>query len=529
MEDQRVVKPEDVLEPEAIPVVCGIVDAPTESHIEALVRNDSFKTVDNLKVMFHFTSSELIQNEQYQNWMKNELNDGIEHIFINDEHYGFSSEKVVKFVNTLNTVSPKNFPKLMDQTNLKTDEAIVQSGLRFNVRPKFGLDFEIVDQIDKPVDLDEFFNKVEEENNYDKGLLSKICQDSNSKMKENSDQPEYPKVIFLGTGSSVPSKYRNVSSILVETAKDKFMLLDCGEGTLLQLHRMYGRIGAENVLRKLKAVYVSHLHADHHLGLINILLARKKVTKERMNVISTSIIIPFLTAYHSSFEPILDDIYLIRNEHLCVFSLKEEFPAPLLYLDLMECLCKNLGLKNIYTGRALHCPHAFSLAFATAETDFKVVYTGDTRPHKPLIKLGKRLKSPDLLIHEATLEHEMLSDAIQKNHSTFTEAIKDGEDMAAKFTILTHFSQRYTKMSRVDEFRDKPNVGVAFDFMAVNPRNFHFVREMYLALEKIYNQDLLLLDNRTYRMGGKHMFAGEEGDHIFEIDFATGPKKMKIN
>ena len=82
----------------------------------------------------------------------------------------------------------------------------------------------------------------------------------------------YPVVTFLGTGSSVPSKYRNVSSILVETAPGSWLLLDCGEGSLGQLVRIKGWDGAMAVLRGLRAVYVSHLHADHHLGAINIIL-----------------------------------------------------------------------------------------------------------------------------------------------------------------------------------------------------------------------------------------------------------------
>ena len=59
--------------------------------------------------------------------------------------------------------------------------------------------------------------------------------------KSSQGLPQYPVVTFLGTGSSVPSKYRCVSSILVETEPDNFIMLDCGEGTLLQIHRQFGR------------------------------------------------------------------------------------------------------------------------------------------------------------------------------------------------------------------------------------------------------------------------------------------------
>lgn len=44
------------------------------------------------------------------------------------------------------------------------------------------------------------------------------------------------------------------------------MLLDCGEGTCDQIVRFYGRDAANDIFKKLDIIYVSHLHADHHIG-----------------------------------------------------------------------------------------------------------------------------------------------------------------------------------------------------------------------------------------------------------------------
>ena len=46
--------------------------------------------------------------------------------------------------------------------------------------------------------------------------------------------------------------------------EDATLILDCGEGTSGQLYRHYGEQAAD-ILRNLKAVFVSHLHADHHM------------------------------------------------------------------------------------------------------------------------------------------------------------------------------------------------------------------------------------------------------------------------
>lgn len=128
-------------------------------------------------------------------------------------------------------------------------------------------------------------------------------------------------ISFFGTGSAMPSKYRNVTGMLVrplslptpakegeETAAaccadgGGAIMLDAGEGTLGQMWRVFGdgseigsgatiggsggggaignggdRGGTQQILRNLAAVWISHPHADHHLGLVRILSERNKL------------------------------------------------------------------------------------------------------------------------------------------------------------------------------------------------------------------------------------------------------------
>ncbi len=113
-------------------------------------------------------------------------------------------------------------------------------------------------------------------------------------------------LIILGTGSAMPSKYRNVSAVMirnVESASDVFVagesnghiLLDCGEGTYGQLwnicksfvpgdalktndtDEVQSNGGLDffyDVLREIRFIWISHKHADHLLGLPRILSAR---------------------------------------------------------------------------------------------------------------------------------------------------------------------------------------------------------------------------------------------------------------
>lgn len=90
----------------------------------------------------------------------------------------------------------------------------------------------------------------------------------------------------LGTGSAAPSKYRNVSSTLIQTPLNGNILLDVGESTFGQLSRRFAkhRVSSEDphpvdqILRDLNCIFVSHIHADHHLGLAKLLVERRKVS-----------------------------------------------------------------------------------------------------------------------------------------------------------------------------------------------------------------------------------------------------------
>ena len=104
----------------------------------------------------------------------------------------------------------------------------------------------------------------------------------------------------LGTNSAMPSKYRNgdpegpsvpdfpltyflVSATLVYIPNHGYILLDAGEGTWGQLARKFGDDLASTssvwqVLRELKCIFISHMHADHHIGLAKLLAMRQRVS-----------------------------------------------------------------------------------------------------------------------------------------------------------------------------------------------------------------------------------------------------------
>ena len=131
---------------------------------------------------------------------------------------------------------------------------------------------------------------------------------------------------------------------------------------------MYGFDKARKVLRNLKAIYISHLHADHHLGLINLILEREKSFAElkeeprKLFILAPARIANYLSVYHRNFQPILTDLEHIRNEYLLHTNLPGQKinDAQLLSQEKIKEFLEYVQMKSIKTCRVFHCPSAFA-------------------------------------------------------------------------------------------------------------------------------------------------------------------------
>jgi ribonuclease Z len=298
-------------------------------------------------------------------------------------------------------------------------------------------------------------------------------------------------LIFTGTASAVPCKHRNVTGMMLKQSDGRSIVLDIGEGTIGQLLRMkwnesistdqLGDDSAFNVnalYDKIKAVWISHPHADHHLGLMRLLKDRQ--CTEKLLIIAPTPLFRFLDEI-SVIDPDIHGTYISID---CK-DLVGETPQSAIHQRTIESI---LGMTNCRAVPVAHCAHAYAVILDG--TSFgTVVYSGDCRPSTQLAKIAK---GADLLIHEATFENGMEADAVLKKHSTIDEALNVGCQMECKCIVLTHFSQRYSKIppnpSKPDDMYPFPIV-FAYDCMKLKPHTLFTASKLTPALRLLFADD----------------------------------------
>nr|CAD7262484.1 unnamed protein product [Timema shepardi] len=557
--DGTLVMSADVCLPDDPGPVFIVVDCPSVDYLDRLVNHAVFTkhqataTSENdvAYLVVHFTPRVVMEDPRYRHWM-DQFSPSTYHLVLNDSNSCTGSVAVHRIQHKLNLLHPIIFPLLQDKgipiielpsqrdvpsltvpddaprnrsetltlsgdehaiacktlpmkdtpvptnrgtrggnTDVSSSVSLTQGRTltRFCLRPKRGLEMNGELTLSPKMFLEETL----EEDGFPEKLSELKRELSAVEARGNPLQP-FPQVLFLGTGSCIPNKTRNTSGILLRISADTSVLLDCGEGTYGQLVRFYGPAGVGDVLRAIRAVYVSHLHADHHIGLVGLLKGRKEAllsTKEQNHppvfLMAPRQIMFWLNFYHRHFEPILQEFELVANGDL-------HMGAPVHDKETHKQLLDRLNMSDISTILVKHCPNAFGVAF-THKDGWKITYSGDTMPCNDLVKLGK---GSDLLIHEATMEDELQKEARYKLHSTTSQAIQVGLDMEARFTLLTHFSQRYAKLPRFSEnFSSK--VGIAFDNMQVRFSDLPLLPLLYPALKLMFAEHYEELEQKAAR------------------------------
>jgi ribonuclease BN (tRNA processing enzyme) len=268
------------------------------------------------------------------------------------------------------------------------------------------------------------------------GTCARVDEDS----KEHGPKEHGPRLHFLGTGAAAPSKRRGCSGLYLALSSPSYedgdmsprsgVLLDCGEGSMGALCRRFGR-GVIGCLLGLEAVWISHHHADHHTGLATLIVAR-----ETARTLAGGKAPPLVVIAWGQMLRIVERLHTSLLRHWP--DLKLDVRAAKAVISLPSVELRSFAVP--------HCRDSLGVRAEVAGSDRSVVYSGDT---VPCAMIEEMAEGCSVLVHEATFDDSMADHASRKNHSTVSGALRVARAAKADLTVLTHFSQRYSHMTRL--------------------------------------------------------------------------------
>ena len=255
-------------------------------------------------------------------------------------------------------------------------------------------------------------------------------------------------LFFAGTGGSAPTPRRGLPAIVLRRGAEQ-ILVDCGEGTQRQLMRSIG-------LTELDEVLITHLHADHWLGLLGLLKTYDLRSRER----------PLTVRGPRGTRDLLEGVmrYSGRTGY-----------------DLTSVPVRHRGSAFGYLFAEHDRPGVFDVATATAlgvtpGPDFgrlqrgetvagvrpeqvmgpvrrgrRIVLSGDTRPCDAIVEAAE---GADVLVHESTFAIEDAERAYETAHSTAAQAAGVARDAGVRLLALNHIGVRYPPSVLRDEARE---------------------------------------------------------------------------
>ena len=273
---------------------------------------------------------------------------------------------------------------------------------------------------------------------------------------------------ILGSNSAAPAHNRHQTSQLLNIQNQLF-LIDCGEGTQLQLAKYHVKIN------RINNIFISHLHGDHFFGLMGLISTMHLYGRKKNLTIygppGLAEIITLQLKYSESnlnFRVILNELQdknpekIFENEFMTVDTIplvhrvfcngflfrekpkprkinKEKLPANFTLNNIIR-LKKGFDIENeagevIYKNKDYTLPPKHSYSYA---------YCSDTLYHEDLID---QVNGVDLLYHESTFMDDMKERAVQTYHSTARQAASIGLKAKVGQLILGHYSVRYKDLT----------------------------------------------------------------------------------
>ena len=270
---------------------------------------------------------------------------------------------------------------------------------------------------------------------------------------------------FLGTGAGMPSKERNTSSVVLELYEQRgtAWMFDCGEATQHQI------LKTSIKPRKIEKIFITHLHGDHIFGLPGLISSRYFLAGEDTLTIYGP---PGIKAFiemsisisntHIKYPLVIEEIHegvIFEDEQFIVkakllqhvvptFGYRVEqknLPGELLIEKAVALgVPKGPLLKQLKNGEDVILEDGTVVnsrdVVGPAKKGMIITILGDTKYCDASIELAN---GADVLVHEATFDHQTEDLAASYGHSTNREAATVAKQAGVKALILNHISARF--------------------------------------------------------------------------------------
>jgi ribonuclease Z len=298
------------------------------------------------------------------------------------------------------------------------------------------------------------------------------------------------RLIFLGTGGSIPAPNRNVSATALQFTSE-ILLFDCGEGTQRQF------MMSSASFMKVQRIFVTHFHADHFLGIPGMIQSMNFSGRDKpLEVFGPPGMIDIMRNllrvgyFYPGFEVHVYEVKAgetVRFPGYSVEAIEVDHNVPALGYVLRGedrpgrfnlDAAKELGVPEGPMFRILQQGKSVKVGRRTVTSDMvlgdarpgiKVAFSGDTRPCDRLIEAAMKA---DALVHEATADSSLESRANEFGHSTAAGAATVAVKARVAALYLNHISNRYEDSSVLEaEAREIfPKTKVVEDLMAITVR-----------------------------------------------------------
>ncbi|MDD1696158.1 MAG: ribonuclease Z [Methanoregula sp.] len=272
-------------------------------------------------------------------------------------------------------------------------------------------------------------------------------------------------VYFLGTAGALPTTQRNPPCIMIRRGSDT-LLFDCGEGAQQQMMR--SRCGF-----LVNAVFISHWHADHFLGLFGLVQTMSfNGRTEPLTIYGPEWVHEFVgvlrqvARFNLKFSLEAQELgpgSWVRFEGYTITAFGVKHGLPSLGYVLEEDSRPGrfnrekavaLGVPpgplfgRLQRGESIRIGSGDDIAevhpgqvMGDARPGRKIVYTGDTRPVH--MQIRDVAHDADLLIHDATYDESEADRGSEFFHATAAQAGEAAAVLNARTLALVHTSSRY--------------------------------------------------------------------------------------